>query len=194
MATMGEQGAVSTNGAVPLCDVAGSGALMAKRSVVTAQGVLDLEPIDGVRFREARPVVHDDGVVVEVARTAWPIVDEPIVQVHTTTTLPGRVRGWGIHLQGTDRLFVAYGLVSIVVYDGRRTSNTFGRLNEFRLSERNPGLLVVAPGLYHGWKNIGTDEAIIINMPTRLYRHEAPDALDLPYESDEARAVVPFRW
>ena len=32
------------------------------------------------------------------------------------------------------------------------------------------------PNLYHGWKNIGTSEAIIINMPTRMYNYEAPDA------------------
>ena len=191
---MDEQTLASANGAVPLHSVVGSDALIPKRSAVTARGELYLEPIEGVHFRAARPVVHDDGVVVEVARTTWEIVDQPIVQVHTTTTLPGRVRGWGLHLHGTDRLFVAYGLVSIVIYDGRRDSVTFGRVNEFRLSERNPGLVIVAPGLYHGWKNIGTDEAIIINMPTRLYQHDGPDALDLPYGSDRAREIVPFQW
>ena len=73
------------------------------------------------------------------------------------------------------------GLVTIVVFDGRRDSPTSGRVNEFTLSEKNPGLLIIPPNLYHGWKNIGTSEAIIINMPTRMYNYEAPDALDLPW-------------
>ncbi len=56
------------------------------------------------------------------------------------------------------------GLVTIVVFDGRRDSPTSGRVNELTLSEKNPGLLIIPPNLYHGWKNIGTSEAIIINM------------------------------
>ena len=66
------------------------------------------------------------------------------------------------------------GLVKIVVFDGRRDSPTSGRVNEFTLSEKNPGLLLIPPNLYHGGKNIGTSEAIIINMPTRMYNYEAP--------------------
>ena len=69
-----------------------------------------------------------------------------------------------------------------------------GALNEFKVSERNPGLLVIAPNLYHGWKNIGTTEAFIINMPSSQYDYDKPDALDLPYDSPDAPGIVPFRW
>jgi dTDP-4-dehydrorhamnose 3,5-epimerase len=86
------------------------------------------------------------------------------------------------------------GLVSIVVYDARETSPTCGLVNEFRVSERNPGLLVIPPNLYHGWKNLGIDEAFIINMPSAQYSHDEPDALDLPYDTANAIELVPFRW
>jgi dTDP-4-dehydrorhamnose 3,5-epimerase len=139
-------------------------------------------------------VPHEDGTVSEVARASWPEINLPIVQVHVTTTQPGRIRAWGLHRHSTDRLFVVNGLVSIVVYDGRRDSPTAGALNEFKVSERNPGLLVIAPNLYHGWKNIGTTEAFMINMPSSQYDYDQPDALDLPYDAPEAPDVVPFRW
>jgi dTDP-4-dehydrorhamnose 3,5-epimerase len=168
--------------------------LVPKQSAVDAAGALRQDPIEGVRFRPTRPVPHEDGTVAEVARAAWPEIDEPVVQVHITTTMAGRIRAWGLHQASTDRLFVVCGLVSIVVYDGREDSPTFGSLNEFRVSERNPGLLVIPPNLYHGWKNIGVDEAYLINMPSSQYEHEGPDALDLPYESPEAEQIVPFRW
>ena len=42
------------------------------------------------------------------------------------------------------------------------------------VSEKNPGLLTIAPNLYHGWKNIGATEAIVINMPDRMYDYEQP--------------------
>jgi len=174
--------------------VIGSAGLIAKRSDVDSQGHLRQDPIEGLIFRATRPVPHDDGHVTEVARAAWEGLGGPIVQVHITTTLPGRVRAWGLHSLGTDRLFVVAGLVRIAVFDGREGSTTRGLMNVFTVSERNPGLLIIPPNLYHGWKNIGTEEATIINMPTRMYDYDSPDALDLPWDSEAARRIVPYRW
>ena len=165
-----------------------------KVSAVDATGRLRQDPIHDLCFRPTRPVPHEDGMLAEVAKTSWPEVDRPIVQVHITTTLAGRMRAWGLHQSSIDRLFVVSGLVSIVIYDGRLDSPTFQNVNEFRLSERNPGLLVIPPNLYHGWKNIGIDEAVIINMPTAEYNYENPDAKDIPYDSDDAMTTIPWRW
>jgi dTDP-4-dehydrorhamnose 3,5-epimerase len=178
----------------PRIEVTGYAALIPKQSAVDANGQLRQDPIDGVRFRPTRPVPHEDGTVTEAARAVWPEIDMPIVQVHITTTLPERIRAWGLHRASTDRLFVVKGLVSIVVYDARTDSATYGCLNEFRVSERNPGLLVIPPSLFHGWKNIGVEEAFIANMPSCQYDYDRPDALDLPYESEMAKSIVPFRW
>jgi dTDP-4-dehydrorhamnose 3,5-epimerase len=174
--------------------IVGADLLVPKSSAVDAAGALTQRRIEGVRFRPTRPVAHEDGVVTEVARTAWEEIDAPIVHVHVTTTLPGRTRAWGLHRTSTDRLFVVSGLVSIVVFDGRADSPTSGVTNEFRVSERIPGILVIPPDLYHGWHNLGTDEAYLLNMPTMSYDHDRPDALDLPYESPQAFEIVPFRW
>lgn len=174
--------------------VDGKDVLRAKQSAVDSGGELLMSLIEGVRLRPTRPVCHEDGTLAEIARTDWPEVDRPIVHVHVTTTAPGRVRAWGLHEHSTDRLFVVRGLVSIVVFDGRQDSPTHGLVNEFKLSERNPALVVIPPNLYHGWKVIGTEEAFIVNMPTSAYRHDRPDALDLPYDADEAPVVVPWRW
>jgi len=175
-------------------DVVGGEELVPKWSAVDARGQQRLTLIEGVVFRATRPVPHGGGHLTEVARASWDVLGGPLVEVHVTTTLPGRARAWGLHERGTDRLFVASGLVKIVVFDGRKASPTQGRINEFVLSERNPGLVIVPPHLYHGWMNIGTTEAIIINMPDQMYDHEAPDALDLPWDSEAARRIIPYRW
>jgi dTDP-4-dehydrorhamnose 3,5-epimerase len=175
-------------------NVTGADELLAKKSAVDQSGNLRNQAIDGVIFRPTRPVPHEDGHVTEVARASWEILRAPVVQVHITTTFPGRVRAWGLHQLGTDRLFVVSGLVKIVIFDGRKASPTFGALNEFVVSEKNPGLLLIPPNLYHGWKNIGNREAIIINMPDRMYDYEQPDALDLPWDSEAAARIVPYRW
>ena len=175
-------------------EVVGASVLIGKRSAVDRDSRWKVAPIAGVAMRPVRPVPHEDGTLVEVAKATWPEVEQPIVQVHVTTTLPGRIRAWGLHQRSTDRLFVVSGLVSIVVFDGRTGSPTFGAINEFKVSERNPALLVIPPNLYHGWKNIGTTEAFMINMPTVQYDYDNPDALDLPYDAPAAAEIVPYRW
>jgi dTDP-4-dehydrorhamnose 3,5-epimerase len=175
-------------------NVVGMSDLLAKQSAVDTQGKLRGASIAGVQFRPTRPVAHDDGVVSEVARASWDIIENPIVQVHCTTTLPGRVRAWGLHQHSADRLFVVNGLIKFAVFDGREGSPTFGRVAEYIVSEKNPGLLTIAPYLYHGWRNIGETEATIINMPEQMYNYENPDGLDLPWDSDAARKLIPFQW
>jgi dTDP-4-dehydrorhamnose 3,5-epimerase len=187
-------GQVTQRMSAQIPNVLGGAELIAKHSAVEEDGQLRGIPIAGVQFRPTRPVPHEDGHVTEVARASWEVLGKPLVQVHITTTLPGRVRAWGLHQASTDRLFVAAGLIKIVVFDGRQGSATFGRLNEFLVSEKNPGLLIIPPDLYHGWKNIGTAEAIIINMPDTMYNYAAPDALDLPWDSLAARRIVPYEW
>lgn len=179
---------------LPTVDVVGLSGLVGKRSAVDRDSGWRITPIDGLVFRPVRPVPHEDGTLVEVAKAAWPEIDRSIVQVHATTTQPGRIRAWGLHQRSTDRLFVVSGLVSIVVSDGRRDSPTFGAINEFKVSERNPALIVIPPNLYHGWKNIGTTESFMINMPTVQYDYDNPDALDLPYDAPEAAQIEPYRW
>jgi dTDP-4-dehydrorhamnose 3,5-epimerase len=78
--------------------------------------------------------------------------------------------------------------------DLRRESPTFGCVNEFMLGERNQGLVVIPPGVYHGWKNIGADEAAIISMPSQLYEYENPDRWELPWDSTAAREIIAYQW
>jgi dTDP-4-dehydrorhamnose 3,5-epimerase len=63
-------------------DVVGSDELVAKQSAVNEQGKLRAVPIDGVIFRPARPVPHEDGHVTEVAHASWKELVDPVVQVH----------------------------------------------------------------------------------------------------------------
>jgi dTDP-4-dehydrorhamnose 3,5-epimerase len=175
-------------------NVLGAEELVAKQSAVDMEGNLRCSLVAGVQFRPTRPVPHEDGHVTEVARASWDILGKPVVQVHISTTFAGRIRAWGLHPLGTDRLFVVSGLMKLAVFDGRKDSPTFGQLNEFVVSEKNPGLLIVPANVYHGWKNIGTSEAIIINMPDRMYDYEQPDALDLPWDSEAASRIIPYRW
>jgi dTDP-4-dehydrorhamnose 3,5-epimerase len=183
----------AANGAV-LEEVEGFSLASPRRSHTKADGALRIDPIEGVRYRLARPVSHHHGHLTEAFRADWGLTEDPIVQVTLTLTFPGRIRAWGLHRFTTDRLFAASGSLLIVCYDGRRGSPTFGHINEFMFGGRNPGLVVIPPGVYHGWQNIGDDEATIVSMPSRLYHYEAPDRWELMWDSPEAQATIPYKW
>jgi dTDP-4-dehydrorhamnose 3,5-epimerase len=158
-----------------LDEVEGFTAALAKQSYTKADGTLRLEPIEGVQYRLARPVSHRHGHLTEAFRADWGITEAAVVQVNLTTTFPRRIRAWGIHRLTVDRLFAATGSLCVVCYDGRRGSSTHGCL-------------------YHGWQNVGEDEATIVSMPSQLYDHEGPDRWELPWDSAEAQAMIPYRW
>jgi dTDP-4-dehydrorhamnose 3,5-epimerase len=185
---------LSVAGTSELEDVEGFSSAKKLQSMTDADGALRTRPIAGVVLRLTRPVSHDKGYLTEVFRADWGIADFPVVQVNATTTFPGHVRAWGIHRNTTDRLFAAAGSFCIAVFDGRRDSPTFGCANQFFLGGKNQGLVVIPPGLWHGWKNIGTDEATIISMPSQLYDHQGPDRWELPWNSAEARRIIPYQW
>jgi dTDP-4-dehydrorhamnose 3,5-epimerase len=174
--------------------VAGFQVASRRASRTDSLGALRMEEIDGVSYRLTRPVSHHDGHLTEVLRIDWRLTEAPLVQVTLTTTFPGHVRGWGLHRATTDRLFAASGSLCIVCYDARQGSPTFGAVNEFLLGARNQGLVVIPPGVYHGWKNVGDDEAAIISMPSRLYDHDAPDRWELAWDSPQAQELIPYHW
>ena len=174
--------------------VSGFRAALAKQAHTSADGTLRVDPIDGVIYRLSRPVSHHHGHLMEAFRADWGVTDHPVVQVNLTVTFPSRVRAWGIHRQTVDRLFAATGSLNIVCFDGREDSPTFGALNELLLGGRNQGLVVIPPGVWHGWQNIGADEATIVSMPSQLYDYDGPDRWELPHDSDEAKATLPYPW
>ena len=77
-----------------------------------------------------------------------------------------------------------------VLYDDRENSPTRVEVNEFFLGVHNPTLLQIPLLVLHGFKAIGTEEAIMLNLPTEPYRYDAPDE----YRVDPRTPSVPYDW
>lgn len=146
--------------------------------------------IEGVKVKKLANMCDDRGTVCEIFRFDWMVSEEPIAYIYQTSTYPGRVKAWHVHRYHTDRIFVVTGMLQIAMFDDRADSPTTGRINEFFLGELNRGLLVIPPGVYHGWKNIGEKESVVLNLPTEPYNYEDPDA----YRVDPHNGGIPYSW
>ena len=165
------------------------GATKDEQSVTADWAVLG-ESIEGVRLIEVRNVIGDAGHTTEVLRRDWfPDDRVELDQVFQVTLGAHAVSAWHVHLLTIDRLFVNAGQIKVVLYDSRPESPTHGLVNEFRLGDRRPGLVIVPAGVWHGIKNLQATESRVLNLVDRAYEYEDPDHWRLPPDTPE----IPYR-
>ena len=145
--------------------------------------------IDRVRVKRLKVIADERGRLMEMIRC-----DDPefikFGQVYMTTAYPGVVKGWHYHRLQDDNLAVVKGMIKLVLYDRREDSPTHGEINEFFIGEHKPLLVHIPREVVHGFKAIGTEEAIIINTVTEPYNYDEPDEFRIPPHSPE----IPYDW
>jgi dTDP-4-dehydrorhamnose 3,5-epimerase len=146
------------------------------------------EMIEGVKIKKLRVIPDERGRLMEILRRDDDFFIE-FGQVYITTAYPGVVKAWHAHREQYDNITCVSGMVKLVLYDDRENSPTKGMINEFFIGTHNPLLVHIPPLIWHGFKNIGEREAIVINIPTKPYRYDKPDELRLP-----AHGEIPYEW
>ena len=113
----------------------------------------------------------------------------PIGQVYATTLYPGVVKGWHLHARQWDRMVCLVGRVMLGLVDGREDSPTRDAQLRVVLGDRYHALVLVPPGVYHGLKNIGTAEAMVVNTVSAPYDRVSPDEVRVA-----PHGVLAFDW
>lgn len=179
--------------AAPLPDADGGylpGAVKDGQSI-TADWLRIQDPIDGVLVREVKNVCkRQGGVLTELFRRDWDLGDGAIDQVFQNILEPGEISGWHAHLNTTDRIFVNWGRMRIVLFDARPDSPTHGRSNEFHFGTDRPALVIVPPGIWHAVQNITSRPAALINLVDQAYDYSDPDHWRLPIDTP----AIPYRF
>jgi dTDP-4-dehydrorhamnose 3,5-epimerase len=145
--------------------------------------------IEGVKCKTLRVIPDDRGWLMEILR----VDDEDFFlrfgQAYVSATYPDVVKAWHYHQRQIDNFACVSGMVKLVLIDTRPGSPTEGAVNEFWLGTQNPTLVQVPNLVYHGWKNIGRDVALVVNVPTEPYRYGDPDE----YRVDP-HGTLPYDW
>ncbi len=158
--------------------------------VISEDWHLIKESIHGVVIKEVLHVPRDHGVITEVFRPEWDPTGEPVVHVYQSRLYPGAIGAWSCHARTIDRLFVNQGSLKAVLYDGREDSPTYRMVNEVYLGDARPAFVVIPIGVWHGLQNLGTSDALVLNLPTKAYDYKDPDHWRLPYDTPE----IPYQW
>ncbi|MFQ5455365.1 MAG: dTDP-4-dehydrorhamnose 3,5-epimerase family protein [Nitrospirota bacterium] len=153
-----------------------------------------MENIEGVEIKELKHIPDERGFLMEMLRS-----DDKLFagfgQVYITGCRRGYAKGWHYHKEQTDHFVCVSGKALVVLYDSRKDSPTYKKVQEFILDappckDKRPILLRIPVLVMHGFTAIECEEARIINIPTLPYKYKEPDEYRYPWNSRE----IPYKW
>lgn len=152
-------------------------------ATVTSAGAVLAKAIDGVSTNTSVNHVDHRGRVFEIYTGDSSYWQKPLVYCYAFTVRPGQTKGWGLHEKKDDRYTLISGEILTVLYDAREDSPTRGLVQKVVLTGEGARQLRIPTGVWHMNICIGQEEAYLINHPTEIYDHNAPDRLLLPWDS-----------
>lgn len=149
----------------------------------------DGKGIVGVKIVALKLLPNERGRLMEVQRQ-----DEPIFpgfgQVYVTSSYAGVVKAWYRHHYQIDQIASINGLFKLALYDARDGSPSQGLVQEIFLGELAPKLVQIPTGIWHGFKNVGPAEALLLHLNSIAYDMNAPDEDRLAYDDPS----IPYTW
>lgn len=87
-------------------------------------------------------------------------------EIYFSTVFPGVVKAWKRHRRLTANYACVHGRIKVVLHDDRDGSPTAGRTTEVRISPSEYSLLVIPPGIWHGFQGLAEPVSILANCAT----------------------------
>jgi dTDP-4-dehydrorhamnose 3,5-epimerase len=128
--------------------------------------------IEGVRLQPFSVYPDDRGYFLEVNRMGRGLAAAfPPESTQTSAALnyPGTIKAFHFHLHQTDCWTPVKGLLQVVLADLRIGSPTFGARNTMYVGALRPWHVLIPPGVAHGYKVIGSEEALLVYLTDRFY-------------------------
>lgn len=127
--------------------------------------------IKGVIIKKLNKFEDNRGWLTEIFRRDELEFDPAMGYVSLTN--PGVIRGPHEHVAQSDCfIFLGPGSFRLYLWDRRENSETNGEAVDFEVGIDSPTLVVVPPGVVHGYKCISDIPALSINLPDKLYKGE----------------------
>jgi dTDP-4-dehydrorhamnose 3,5-epimerase len=143
--------------------------------------------IQGVQVVPLKAHMDDRGYLIEVARCADDPEPHGVVhqfgQVYLVGNMTrGTVRAFHKHAELWDWFFISHGSAKFVLVDDRDDSPTKDEMMAVIVGDRKPALIVVPPGVYHGWMSL-EDDTQMVSTASHTYNREKPDEVRIPPDS-----------
>jgi dTDP-4-dehydrorhamnose 3,5-epimerase len=143
--------------------------------------------IAGVVVKPLRQILDERGKIMHFLRNDDPEF-EAFGEVYFSVVYPGVIKGWHLHQRMVLNYAVPVGLVKLVLFDDRDDSPTRGELMELFTGPENYSLIQIPPGVWNGFKGIGTLPSMLVNCSTIPHDPEEITRMD-PFDTS-----IPYNW
>lgn len=138
--------------------------------------------IEGLKVIPLVVRMDDRGYLMEILRSVDPHFTK-FGQVYMVGDMTrGTIRAFHKHEVLWDWFFISHGSAKFAFRDDRKESATYGNMETVITGSRNPSLIVVPPGVYHGWMSL-EDDTQMISIASEVYNREKPDEVRVPPDS-----------
>lgn len=126
--------------------------------------------INGVVIKELVPYHDHRGWLIELFRNDEVDAEFLPAMSYISSTNPGIARGPHEHRDQADMFcFIGPSTFRLYMWDVRMHSPTYGKKMVMDVGERKPTSVIVPAGVVHAYKNIGSVDGWVLNLPNRLY-------------------------
>jgi len=145
--------------------------------------------INGVEIKKIIRHSDDRGYFSEIIKFGEETFCE-VKQTNYSIAYPKVIKAFHWHKKQFDVWFPVKGNMQIVLYDIRKKSPTRGETQIICAGEDNPQLILIPPGVMHGYRVLGNKPAGLFYHTSEIYNPENPDEQRIPF--DDPR--IGFDW
>lgn len=135
--------------------------------------------IKGVQVRPLKQILDERGKIMHMLRCDSPEFTK-FGEIYFSCLYPNVIKGWHLHKEMTLNYAVPHGQIKLVLFDGRKNSETSGEVQEIFLGPDNYCLVTIPPNVWNGFKGVGVTPSIVANCS------------DIPHSADEIVRCDPF--
>ena len=143
--------------------------------------------IEGVKISEKKVISDDRGKILHMIRNDDPNYSK-FGEIYFSYVYPKIIKAWHIHKKMTLNYVAAFGKIKLVLYDDRKNSDSFGKVQEIFLSNENHLLVSIPPYIWNGFTSADDNLAVLANCS------------DIPHDKEEISRLdyndpkFPYNW
>jgi len=147
----------------------------------------DTSNISGVEIIKKNVITDDRGKILHMLK----VNDKNFKkfgEIYFSYVYPKKIKAWHMHKKMTLNYVAAYGKIKLVLYDDRKSSKTFGKIQEIFLSNDSHLLVSVPPLIWNGFSSADDNLAVLANCSD--IPHDKMEISRLDYDDPK----FPYDW
>ena len=130
--------------------------------------------IHGVKITPKKQISDERGKIMHMLRNDDHLFNK-FGEIYFSCIYPNKIKAWHLHKEMTLNYSLVYGKIKLVLFDDRKLSKTYKKIQEIILSNDNYCIVTVPPMIWNGFKCLSSETAILANCS------------DIPHEPGEIK-------